>query len=137
MFRKGRYALWGNKEFELISYLRQYYLQSGNPLDLKNGFIEKNGKNPVFIRPVSVRELEDAYEIIPYAMIEGYRFAVEGYNEKTGKLALVTNNPFVKEKIDVRPYGKFEYIIEIALNDHGVELKEDRIPILGFNGLNP
>jgi len=135
MIRKGRFALWGNKEFELVSYLRQYYLQSDNPLELKNGFIEKNGKKRVFIRPVSVRELEDAYEIIPYAMIEGYRFAVEGYNEKTDKLVLVTNNPFVKEKIDVRPYGKFEYIIEISLNDVGMELKEDRIPILGFEGL--
>ena len=135
MIRKGRFALWKNKEFELVSYLRQYYLQSDDPLELENGFIEKNGKERTFIRSVSVRELEDAYEIIPYAMIKGYRFAVEGCNEKTDKVVLVTNNPFVKEKLDVRPYGKFEYIIEVPVNDSVMELREDRIPILGFEGL--
>ena len=133
MIRKGRFALWRNKEFELVSYQRQYYLQSKNPLDLANGFVGRNGDKQVFIKSVSVRELEDAYEIVPYAMIAGYRFAVEGYNEKTGKVALVTNNPFVKEKIDVHAYGKFEYIIEILLDE--IRLEEDRVPILGFEGL--
>jgi hypothetical protein len=132
VIRKGRFALWGNKEFELISYQRQYYLQSGNPLDLENGFVGKSGRKQVFIKSVSIRELQDAYEIIPYAMIAGYRFAVEGYNEKTGKIALVTNNPFVKAKIDVRAYGKFEYIIEIPIDE--IRLEEDRVPILGFEG---
>ena len=134
MIRKGRFALWGNKEYELVSYQRQYYLQSESPLDLERGFVEKKGNKPIFIKPVSIRELEDAYEIVPYAMIAGYRFAVEGYNEKIGKVALVTNNPFVKEKIDVRAYGKFEYIIEISLDE--IRLEEDRVPILGFEGLH-
>ena len=130
MIRKGRFALWGKKEFELISYQRKYYLQSENPLDLENGFVRENGDKRVFIKPVSIRELEDAYEIIPYAMIAGYRFALEGYNEKTGKVVLVTNNPFVKEKIEVQAHGKFEYLIEISLDE--IQLEEDRIPILGF-----
>lgn len=134
MIRKGRFALWGKKEFELVSYQRQYYLISEDPVDLKNGFMEKNGDKHVYIKAISVRELEDAYEIIPYAMIEGYRFAVAGYNEKSGKIALVTNNPFVKERIDVRPYGKFEYIIEMLLED--IVIEEDRVPILGFEGLH-
>jgi len=134
VIRKGRFAVWGNKEFELISYQRQYYLQSENPLDMENGFVRKNGEKQVFIKPVSIRELEDAYEIVPYAMIAGYRFALEGYNEKTGKVVLVTNNPFVKEKVDVQAYGKFEYIIEVSLDE--IRLEEDRIPILGFEGLH-
>ena len=71
----------------------------------------------VFIKSISIRELEDAYEIIPYVMISGYRFAVAGRNEKTGNIALVTNNPFVQEKIAVRSYGKFEYIIELPLEE--------------------
>ena len=88
------------------------------------------GNAHVFIKKVSLKELEDAYEIMPYVMILGYRFAVEGYNESTGTVALVTNNPFVQEKINVRPYGKYEYIIEVP---HGeIYIKEDRIPILGF-----
>ncbi|WP_399629704.1 hypothetical protein [Sporosarcina sp. SG10008] len=134
MIRKGRFAVWGNKEFELISYQRQYYLQSENPLDMENGFVRKNGEKQIFIKPVSIRELEDAYEIVPYAMIAGYRFSLEGYNEKTGKVALVTNNSFVKEKVDVQAYGKFEYIIEVSLDE--IRLEEDRIPIRDFEGLH-
>lgn len=134
MIRKGRFAVWGNKEFELISYQRQYYLQSENPLDMENGFVRKNGEKQVFIKPVSIRELEDAYEIVRYAMIAGYRFSLEGYNEKTGEVALVTNNSFVKEKVDVQAYGKFEYIIEVSLDE--IRLEEDRIPIRGFEGLH-
>ena len=133
VIRKGRFALWGKKEFELISYQRQYYLQSENLIDLENGFVRKNVEQQVFIKPVSIRELEDAYEIVPYAMISGYRFVIEGYNEKNGKVVLVTNNPFVKEKIEVQAYGKFEYIIEISPDE--IQLEEDRIPILGFGGL--
>ena len=133
MIKKGRFAVWRNKEFELVSYQRQYYLQSENCLDLENGFTKKNGNKTLYIRPVSVKELDNAYEIIPYAMIEGYRFAMEGYNEVTGQVTLVTNNPFVKDKIAVRPYGKFEYIIEVSLDT--IQVEEDRIPILGFETL--
>jgi hypothetical protein len=84
MIRKGRFTVWGNKEFELVSYQRQYYLQSKDFLDLKNGFREKNGDRHVFIKPISV-----------------------------------------KEKIDVRPYGEFEYIIELFLKD--IDKEEDRV----------
>ena len=102
MIRLWRFAIWLSMEFELVSYQRQYHLQSENSLDLKNGSMEKNGDRHVFIKPISVKELENAYEIILYAMIIGYRFAVEEYNKKTGNVVLVTNNPFVKKKIDVR-----------------------------------
>ena len=130
MIRKGRFALWNCEEYELISYQRQYYLQSRNQSDLLKGFKEMPGNAHVFINKVSLKELEDAYEIMPYVMILGYRFAVEGYNESTGMVALVTNNPFVQEKVNVRPYGKYEYIIEVP---HGeIYIKEDRIPIPGF-----
>ncbi|MER2090848.1 MAG: hypothetical protein ABS920_14000 [Sporosarcina sp.] len=135
MIRKGRFALWSDREFELVSYQRQYYLQSENPLDLKRDFKIMNNNGQVFVKQVSLNDLEDAYEIIPFAMIGGYRFAVEGFNEKSGKVTLVTNNPFVKEKMDVRPYGKFEYIVELPLGE--VEVEEDRVPILGFEGLYP
>lgn len=85
----------------------------------------------IFIKQVSAQELDDAYEIFPYAVVGGYRFSVEGYNEKTGTATLVTNNPFVKEKINVRPYGKHEYIIEIPHED--IQVMEDRLAILGFD----
>ncbi|WP_342508021.1 hypothetical protein [Sporosarcina sp. FSL K6-2383] len=130
MIRKGRFALWRNKEFELISYQRSYYLRSENPSDTKWGFRELKGDEYAFIKPVSIEELEDAYEIIPYAMILGYRFALAGWDVETGKVILVTVNPFVQDKIDVRPYGRFEYIIEVPLEE--IKIEEDRVPILGF-----
>ena len=130
MIRKGRFGLWKSKEYELISYQRQYYLQSKNLSDLKNGFSEMRRNLHIFIKKISIKELEDAYEIVPYVMIDGYRFAVEGYNESADTIALVTNNPFVQEKINVRPYGKHAYIIEVSYKD--ALIMEDRIPILGF-----
>ena len=130
MVRKGRYAIWNCKEYELISYQQQYYLQSEDPLELKNGFIQMHDDQNAYIKPVSVKELNDAYEVMPYAMISGYRFSVEGYNAKAGTVAFVTSNPFVKDKINVKPYGQSEYIIEIPKG--AIEIREDRIPILGF-----
>lgn len=134
MIRKGRFALWENKEFELISYQRDYYLRSDNPDDVQYGFRGMKGNEQAFIKPISIEELEDAYEVIPYVMILGYRFALTRYDEKTGKVILVTVNPFVKEKIAVRPHGKFEYIIEVPLGE--VKIEEDRVPILGFEGMH-
>ena len=133
LFRKGRFAVWQGKEYELVSYQRQYYLSSKERQDLQNGFFKPRGDGQTFYKDVSIRDLDDAYEIVSYTMISSYRFAIEGYNEKTGNVALVTNNPFVKEKIAVRPYGKYEYIIEIPLGE--ITIEEDRIPILGFEKL--
>ena len=45
-------------------------------------------------------------------------------------VSLVTNNPFVKNKLPVRPYGNSEYIIEVPYT--ALEIKDDRMPILGF-----
>jgi len=133
VIRKGCFALWDGREYELVSYQRQYYLQSELKVDLQNGFAKVQGKEDIFVRKVSVKELEGAYEVFPYAMHAGYRFTVEGYNEIMHTVALVTNNPFVQEKVPVRPYGKFEYIIEIPEGD--IVIKEDRIPIMGFENV--
>lgn len=130
MIRKGRFAIWNCNEYELISYQRQHYLKSKNEADLECGFSQLKGQEQAFIKRVSIRELEDAYEIFQYAMVASYRFAVEGYNERMDTVALVTHNPFVKEKLNVRPYGKGQYIIEIPLGE--IEIEEDCIPILGF-----
>ena len=133
MIRKGCFALWNNKEYELVSYQRQYYLLSKSKVELQNGFTEKEGDGGIFLRRIAVLELEDAYEVFPYAIYLGYRFTVEGYNERMHTVALVTNDPFVKEKVAVQPYGKFEYIIELP--EEEVVIKEERIRILGFENI--
>ncbi|WP_172372732.1 hypothetical protein [Sporosarcina jiandibaonis] len=130
MLKKGRFALSNSKEYELASYQGQYYLKSNDSDDLKNGFIKMRNDENIFIKNIDIDELEDAYEVFPYAMVKGHRFAVEGYNKCTAMVSLVTNNPFVKNKLPVRPYGKSEYIIEIPYT--ALEIKDDRIPILGF-----
>lgn len=133
MIRKGRFAIWSGKEYVLVSYQRQYYLRSEDVAELKNGFKQVEGEDGAFIKQVAISDIENAYEVFPYAMLLGYRFTVEGYNEKMHTIALVTNNPYVKNKVDVKPYGKFEYIIEVPVEE--IEIKEDRMPILGFEVL--
>ena len=130
MIRKGRFAIWNGKEYALVSYQRQYYLQTEEVAEESNGFERMNGKEHVLIRSVSLKELQEAYEVIPYTMLEGYRFAVEGINHANGKVALVTNNPFVKGKVDVQPYGSLEYIIELPVEQ--VDLLEERFPLYGM-----
>ncbi|WP_040226481.1 hypothetical protein [Bhargavaea cecembensis] len=129
--KKGRFAKWNGKEYELASYQRVYYLTSDNPASVKtDGFRPQQGMTDRFIREVSVRDLDHAYEIIPYAVYESHRFMVEGVTDD-GKAVLITNDPFVQEKLPVRPYGKHEFIIEVPLDE--LEIQEDLIPILGFS----
>ena len=130
VLKKGRFALSNSKEYELASYQGQYYLRSYDPNDLKNGFIKMQNDEKILIKQITIDEMEDAYEVFPFAMVKGHRFAVEAYNKCTGMVSLVTNNPYVKNKLPVRPYGKSEYIIEIPYTT--LEIKDDRIPILGF-----
>ena len=130
MIRRGRFARWKGKEYEVSSRNRQVYLTTTNVDELKNGFTRMSGSHTLFLRAVDVNELEDAYEIVPYATVGGHRFAVEGIDAHTETVKLVTNNAFVVKKIDVQPYGSQEYMIEMPMDQ--VVLKEDRIPILGF-----
>jgi hypothetical protein len=134
MIRKGRFAVWNGKEYPIVSQRRNYYLQSEDPGDKEIGFIEM-GTNGSLFKEINTDELEDAYEIFPYAMFSGYRFALESYEKETGLVTFVTNNPFAQKKVDVSPYGKDEYRIDIPLAQ--VTILEDRVPILGFeNNVN-
>lgn len=134
MLRKGCFAKVNGKEYRLISYQRQYYLKSKDIADLQLGFMEIQGTAKEYIKKITIEDLEDAYEIFPYAMLRGYRFAIEGYNQETGLVGLVTSNPFVQDKIDVRAYRKDEYIIELPFGH--VTIEEDKIPILGFENVD-
>jgi hypothetical protein len=129
MIRKGRFAVWNGKEYPIVSQRRKYYLQSGNPEDKEVGFVEM-GVSRNFFKEIRIDELEGAYEVFPYAMLSGYRFALESYEKETGMVTLVTNNPFAQKKVAVSPYGKDEYRIEIPIDQ--VTILEDRVPILGF-----
>lgn len=130
MVRKGRFAIVDGKEYRLYSRNRQYYLKSKDILDLANGFTVSPGEKDTYVKKVCVDELEDAYEAFPYVMLEGYRFSVESTMPKTGVVVLVTSNPFVQGKIQVKPYGTDEFMIELPIEDLTIE--EDRIAILGF-----
>lgn len=130
MIRKGRFARMNGNEYEMISYQRQYYLKSSNACDIQYGFEETQENTGEFMKKVFIEDLEDAYEIFPFAMLMGYRFSVEGQDKEMGTVRLVTSNPFVKKKIAVKAYRKDEYIIELPYED--VMIQEDRIQILGF-----
>lgn len=135
MIRKGRFARVNGIEYELFSFRRKYYLKSKDILDLANGFKVFCREQSEYIKSIILCELEDAYEVFPYAMLSGYRFSVEGANSKKGTIALVTSNPFVQKKVDVRPYRPGEFIIELPYED--VIIQEERIPILGFENNYP
>ncbi|MET3576841.1 hypothetical protein ACFFIY_06740 [Bhargavaea ullalensis] len=129
--KKGRFAKWGGREYELASYQRVYYLATEDSDAQKDGFKPQSGKHGRFIREVSLKELDDAYEIIPYTVYGSHRFLLEGITDD-GKAVLVTNDPFVQDKLPLKPYGLHEFIMEIPFEQ--IKIDEDRIPILGFNG---
>lgn len=116
MLRKGRFAVVDGKEYKLFSCYRQYYLRTNNVLECANGFSPSSGKKDEWIKKVRLQTLEDAYEVFPYVMLEGYRFSVEGADEQTGMVALVTCNPFTQKKIAVKPYGIDEYMIKLPID---------------------
>lgn len=130
MVRKGRFAIVGGKEYRLYSSNRQYYLKSKNILDLANGFKVVSGVTETYVKKVCLNELDSAYEVYPYVMLKGYRFSVESTVPRTGIVVLVTSNPFVQGKIEVRPYRADEFVIELPIEE--LTIKEDRIAILGF-----
>jgi len=129
MIRKGRFAVWNGKEYPIVSQRRTYYLQSDNLEDKEIGFVEM-GVNGHLFKEVNTEDLEAAYEVFPYAILSGYRFALESFEKESGMVMLVTNNPFVQKKVAVSPYGKDEFRIDLPIDD--VTILEDRIPILGF-----
>lgn len=130
MLRKGRYAVVNRKEYSLFSYNGQLYLKSTNCLELANGFTPWREKKGVFIKKVRMEELEDAYEVFSFVMLNSHRFAVDGIDVQTKEIFLVTSNPFVQQKMNVKPYGPDEYVMTLPLSQ--VCLQEERISILGF-----
>ncbi|KZE36827.1 hypothetical protein AV656_13670 [Bhargavaea cecembensis] len=129
--RKGRYAKWNGRDYELASYQRIYYLTTEDPSLADEGFTPQEGRPGRYIREVSVKELEDAYEIIPYTIYKSHRFTVEG-ETKDGKLVMVTSDPYVRNDMNVKPYGRHEFIIEASPEE--VDLAEECKGILGFDG---
>lgn len=130
MIRKGRFARWNGIEYEISSRNKQIYLETTNPDEQRNGFSFIGSSTTSLLRPVELKELDDAYEIVPYAMLGGHRFAIEGMDSDTGMVKLVTNNGFAVKKLELQPYGSNEYMIELPF--HSIVIEEDRIPILGF-----
>ncbi|WP_213424025.1 hypothetical protein [Bhargavaea massiliensis] len=132
--RKGRYARWQGKDYELASYQRIYYLMTDDSSLAGKGFRPQEGRPGRYIREVSIKELEDAYEVIPYAMYKSHRFTIEG-ETKEGKLVMVTSDPYVQNDVMVKPYGRHEFIVEVSPDE--VDVGEDRIGILGFTAQPP
>jgi len=127
MIRKGRFGKWKNKEYELFFYQGKYFLRSNDIQDEDLGFsLIEEGKGQ-FVKETAIRDLEEAYEIVPYAMVEGHRLTVEGYDEKSQTFALTSNNPYAKEKLGMRPYGRYEYIIELPLDR--IQLEEEKVSL--------
>ncbi|HLR11841.1 MAG TPA: hypothetical protein VK120_10640 [Sporosarcina sp.] len=134
MIKKGRFAVVDGQEYELISRMEQYYIVSRNIFDLSDGFKQYDRNRNYFLKEICLAEIEDAYEIFPYVIVESYRFSVETMNECTGEVLLVTSNPFVQKRLNVKPYRAGEFMIEMSIGELIIE--EDKMAILGFEHRN-
>ncbi|MFC4408831.1 hypothetical protein ACFOZY_00135 [Chungangia koreensis] len=127
MIRKGRFGKWKNKEYELFFYQGKYFLRTNDIQDKDLGFTPIEEGKGQLVKETAIRDLEDAYEIVPYAMVEGHRLNVEGFDFETKIVALTSNNPYAKEKLGMRPYGRHEYIIELPFDR--VQLEEEKVSL--------
>lgn len=127
MIRKGRFGKWKDKEYELFFYQGKYFLRSNDIQDQYLGFNPIEEGKSQLVKETAIRDLDDAYEIVTYAMVEGHRLHVEGYDAKSQTVALTTNNPYAKQKLGMRPYGRYEYIIELPLDR--VQLEEEKVSL--------
>lgn len=125
MIKKGRFAKWNNREFELFFYQGKYYLRSNDIQDSALGFSPIEEGKEQLVRETAIRDLDEAYEIVPYVIYDGHRLQVEGFDTSSQTVVVTSNNPFVKDKLDMRPYGRYEFITEMPFSD--IEIEEEKI----------
>lgn len=130
MIKKGEYAIYKGKEYSIIVKDNFVTLRSFDKSELKNGFRVGGLLKNVYLKDVTIDQLEDAYEIIPHAVFKGHDFGIAGYNEEKGIVTLVTNNPNLMKELNLESHAKYEYNIDVHINE--IKILEDKVPILGF-----
>ncbi|WP_026677561.1 hypothetical protein [Fictibacillus gelatini] len=130
MIKDGKYAIYKGKEYSIIIEDGYVTLRSFDQSELKNGFRVGGLLKNVYLKDVSINELEDAYEIIPYCIYKGYDFGIIGYSKEKQTVTIVTSNPKAKEKLNLESPGKGEYIKKVPIQD--IQIFEEKRPLFGF-----
>ncbi|USK34319.1 hypothetical protein LIT25_02635 [Bacillus sp. F19] len=128
--RKGKFGVYQGKEYKIISYKKNYYLKSIDPLTQAIGFSLAPGENSIYIKKVEPNDLDDAYEIIPTTFYKGYHFGIIGYDEAKQEVILMTSNPEAWKKLNLETHAKYEFTVDVPLNE--LDIIEEKEPILGF-----
>ncbi|WP_257348177.1 hypothetical protein [Pseudalkalibacillus decolorationis] len=131
MIRKGEYGVFSGKKFELFYYNQSYYLRSRDQQDTEIGFSSVEGRDSLYIKKVDKSDLEDAYEIVPYAFYKGYKFGIAGFSNERKTVSIVTNDPKVRDLLKLEAPGVAEFTKDVPI--HELDVKEEKRPIMGFS----
>ncbi len=85
MRRDGAHAIYKGKEYSLFFNFKpdgteEFELISLDSQDVNNGFIEE--EKGVYIKKITLEELETAYSVYTWCKYKGYEFQVLAYSEK-------------------------------------------------------
>ena len=126
MIRGGKYALYHGKEYRFVGPKGNYIeLVSHNKEDINDGF--SYYAEGVFIKNVSLEEVENLFKISSKARYKGELFPVSEEG-KTGKVLLDTTNTELAKKMGFERTDKYMYSKYVNWDE--VEIIEQRKPYL-------
>ncbi|MBC1541934.1 hypothetical protein HCA33_03970 [Listeria seeligeri] len=120
MPKKGRFVIWGNKEYKIVNENTNNILIMTSDADaINSGFIDKYGSG-VYTKWIEKEEISDIY---PLALYKGNKFDVQE-NEKDGKFNLGTGHEEIAQELGFKAVDKYYFIKWVPKNE--VEIIEER-----------
>ncbi|MFF2458271.1 hypothetical protein [Peribacillus simplex] len=124
MIRKGKYAMYNGDEYSFrLLEDKSIRLISNKQSDLSHGF--KHLDENIYIKNVSVEEVENLFKINSKAKYKGELFSVSE-DGKTGKVLLDTTNTELAKKMEFERTDKYMYSKYVDWDE--VEIIEERKP---------
>ncbi|WP_057913943.1 hypothetical protein [Peribacillus muralis] len=121
MIRKGKYAMYNGSEYSFMLLKdKSIRLISNKQPDLSQGFKHFNN---IYIKNVSVEDVENLFKINSMAKYKGELFPVSE-ERKTGKVLLDTTNTELAKKMDFERTDKYMYSKSVEWDE--VEIVEER-----------
>ena len=124
MIRKGKYAMHNGSEYS-FSLLedKSIRLISNKHADLSQGF--KHFDENIYIKNVSVEEVENLFKINSMAIYKGEVFSASE-ERRTGKVLLATTNTELAKKMGFERTDKYMYSKSVEWDE--VKIIEERKP---------
>ena len=110
--KNNTYTIYSGKEYRLLKRSGYARLISNSPLDLDNGFTEKDPEKHliprIFFKMVPPSEIEEVYEISTYALYQGDEFWIKWASENEYLLD-GNNNLTLMDKLNFKRVDKYGY----------------------------